>query len=76
MKAVSVNPVAFNRDGTRIVDVVIVADETPAALPDTGETVDGLNADDRFAPMSVLYVVGNADTKVYIANEAGHFVGQ
>lgn len=76
MKAVSVSPVAHRSDGKRVVEAVIVADTTPATLPVTGEHVEGLSANDVFAPMSILYVVANVDNKIYIANESGQFVVQ
>lgn len=76
MKATSVK-VTGNKDQYRIVEVVIVADSTPATLPTTGADVDGLYESDRFAPFSVLYVVDpTAAHQVYIANESGAFVAQ
>ena len=76
MKAVSVKPLYERRDGTRVVDAFIIANETPAALPTTGENIAGLRNTDTFAPFSMIFIVGNADTKLYIANEDGAFVGQ
>lgn len=76
MKAVSVNPVRFNEDGTRVVDALIVADTPPYPLPVNGANVDGLSEKDKFAPFSILYIVGSASNKVYIADESGQFVAQ
>ena len=76
MKAVSVSPVKFNPDGTRVVDAFIVADTTPYPLPVNGENVDGMSEKDTFAPFSVLYIVGNASNKVFIADEKGQCVAQ
>lgn len=65
------------RDGKHLVQAVIVSDDTPAALPVTGENVAGLTADDVFAPFSVLYVVSPAAAhQIYIADESGAFVAQ
>lgn len=63
-------------DGKQIVEAVIVSDDTPAALPTTGDGITGMSPDDCFAPMSVLYVTGDVATKVYITNESGIFVAQ
>ena len=77
MKAVSVTPYAHRADGKRVVSVCIVADSTPATLPTTGAEVEGLTENDIFAPFSILYVVAtDAETKVYLADESGHFVPQ
>lgn len=76
MKAVSVKPVRFKEDGTREVEAIIIADEMPDPLPVTGENVDGLNANDVFAPFSVLFIVGDASSKVCVANESGQFIAQ
>ena len=76
MKATSVKHVGTRPDGSRIVEVLIVSDETPDNLPTTGEGVEGLCNDDTFAPFSMLYVVGDAATKVFIANESGVFIPQ
>lgn len=76
MKAVSVKPAGYRSDGKRIVDALIVANTPPAVLPTSGENVEGLSKDDVFAPFSVIYVTGDASTKVYIANEDGSFIPQ
>lgn len=52
-------------------DVVLVSDNTPSTLPTTGAGIDGLEATDRFAPLSVLFVVNGG--AVYLANESGTF---
>lgn len=77
MKAVSIEaagPVSV--DGSIPVRAIIVSDSTPAALPTNGADVVGMSANQVFAPFSMLYVVGDADAKVYIANEQGVFVPQ
>lgn len=77
MKAVSVEPVARRTaDGKTVVRALIVASETPETLPVTGEGVEGMNADQVFAPFSILYVMADADAKVYITDESGAFVAQ
>lgn len=77
MKAVSVEPVARRMtDGKTVVRALIVANKKPATLPETGEGVEGMNAEQVFAPFSILYVTEDADTKVYITNEFGVFVAQ
>lgn len=77
MKAVEVKTIGIREsDGKRIVDVLIVSDDTPSPLPTDGTNVDGLTSEHIFAPFSVLYVVGDADKKVYIANESGTFIPQ
>lgn len=76
MKAISVERVGVNADGTEQVRAFICASATPTVLPTTGSTVDGMNGNQRFAPFSILYVVENADAKVYIADESGAFIAQ
>lgn len=77
MKAVSVEPVAIRKsDRKSIVRALVVASEEPATLPETGEGIEGMNADQVFAPFSILYVTANTDSKVYIADESGVFVAQ
>lgn len=76
MVATTVNLVRTRTDGKRVVQAFIVADDTPATLPTTGENVRGMSADDVFAPFSILYVVSNAETKLYITNESGVFIPQ
>ena len=63
-------------DGRNMVQALIVADGTPSPLPTTGENIIGLGAGDVFAPFSILYVVGSAETKLYITNESGVFIPQ
>ena len=76
MKAISVRVVEVMTN-RRVVEAVIVSDDTPATLPTTGEGIDGLLKTDVFAPFSLLYVVNPAAAhQVYIANESGAFVGQ
>ena len=75
MKVVYCNPVG--RSGTkRVVDVILISDTTPETLPTTGAGIPGLSEDCIFAPFSVLYVVEDAPTKIYVADESGHFVPQ
>lgn len=77
MKAVSVEPVAIRKsDHKSIVRALVVASEEPATLPETGEHIEGMNADQVFAPFSILYVTANTDNKVFIADESGVFVAQ
>lgn len=76
MTAVSTRPIGKREDGKQIIEAVVIADETPAELPITGDGISGMSADDCFAPFSVLYIVGEAESKVYIANESGAFIAQ
>lgn len=76
MVAVNTQTFGMREDGKQIVQAVIIADETPAELPTTGDGIMGMSTDDCFAPMSIIYVTANVDTKVYIANESGVFVAQ
>lgn len=77
MTAICIEPVAFRSiDQKAVVRAVIVADSVPATLPETGENVKGMTAEQVFAPFSVLYVAGAAESKVYIANESGTFIAQ
>lgn len=55
---------------------ILVSDTTPAELPVNGKGIAGMSEEETFAPMSMLYVTGEAATKVYIANEIGVFVAQ
>ena len=63
-------------DGKQIVEAIVVADDTPEALPVTGEGITGMSPDDCFAPMSILFVTADVEHKVYIANESGVFIPQ
>ena len=77
MKAVSVEPVARRTaDGKTVVRALIVTSETPETLPTTGQDIEGMNAEQVFAPFSILYVTADTDEKVYITNESGVFVPQ
>ena len=77
MKAVNVKVLSYDpRSNVRLVEALIVADSPPETLPITGEQVDGLTATDRFAPFSMIFVVGDTDHKLYIANESGVFIPQ
>lgn len=60
--------------GERVMEVVLLSDDTPSTLPKNGKDISGLSATDVFAPMSLLYVANTSD--VYIANESGEFVKQ
>lgn len=76
MKAVTIERVSRDKDGHDIVKALIVSNTAPTVLPTTGANVDGMDENQRFAPMSVIYVVGDAANKVYMANESGVFVAQ
>ena len=76
MVAVGTRAIGKREDGKQIIEAVVVSDETPAELPVTGDGISGMSADDCFAPFSVLYIVGDAENKVYIANESGVFIPQ
>jgi len=76
MIAVAAQPTRTMPDGRREVRVIIVSDTVPLPLPTNGSQVDGLSDDTVFAPFSLLYVVNDAATKVYVANESGVFVAQ
>ena len=75
MTAVSVEHVSYRGDKQEV-QAVILTDNVPAALPTTGADVKGMNANQVFAPFSLLYVIGEAEHKVYITNESGVFVPQ
>lgn len=75
MTAVNVEVKEVSASG-RVVAAVIVSDTVPTALPTTGAGITGLKPTDTFAPFSLLYVTGDADNKVYIANEQGVFIPQ
>ena len=76
MTAVSVSVKGTKPSGDRVVEAVIVSDTAPTALPATGADIVGLRPTDTFAPFSLLYVTGDAENKVYIANEQGVFIPQ
>lgn len=76
MVAVTVNPVGINDADKQVVEALLVADTTPTTLPTTGAGIIGMNANQVFAPFSVLYVVHSAITKLYIADEGGAFIAQ
>jgi hypothetical protein len=76
MVAVNTRAIGKRKDGKQLIEAVVIADETPTELPTTGEGISGMGADDCFAPFSVLYIVGDAENKVYIANESGIFIPQ
>ena len=77
MKAISVEPMSVSADGNTVtVQATIVSNDTPSPLPTTGADVVGMSDNQVFAPFSLLYVVGDADVKVYIANELGVFIPQ
>lgn len=75
MTAVSVEHVSYRGD-KEVVQAVILSDNVPATLPTTGADIKGMNANQVFAPFSLLYVIGEADHKVFITNESGVFVPQ
>lgn len=76
MIAVEVKTVGVRADGKKVVEATIISDTVPSPLPVDGTDVDGLPADCVFAPFSVIYIVGNAARKVYVANESGVFIAQ
>lgn len=76
MIAVNVEVLSKATDGHRIVRAFIISDDAPVTLPTSGKDVGRMKEDDEFAPFSVLYVVGDAEKKLYIANESGEFVAQ
>lgn len=76
MRAVSAERVGARADGTEIIQAIVLSDTVPSPLPLNGADVTGMNANQVFAPFSLLYVVGEADAKVYIANESGTFIPQ
>jgi len=76
MKAISVQLVSRTIDGKEIVRAVIASDDTPAALPTSGATVDGMTENQFFAPMSVICVIADAEPKMYVADEHGTFIAQ
>ena len=76
MKAITAAQKGQTADGRRIMDVFIIANDTPNPLPTNGSNVIGLKDTDLFAPFSMLFVVGEADAKIYIADEDGMFVAQ
>lgn len=75
MTVVSYNPIEI-KDGHNVVECVIVSDTTPDTLPTTGANVKGMKDDDTFAPMSLLYITGDVENKIYLADEDGEFVAQ
>lgn len=76
MIAVSVNVKKITESGARVVEATIVSDAAPKVIPTTGEGIVGLKPTDTFAPFSLLYVVAKTDSKVFVADESGHFIPQ
>ncbi len=76
MIAVSAQFTRTMPDGKREVRVIIVSDTVPLPLPTDGSQVEGLSEDTVFSPFSLLYVVNDAATKVFVTNESGVFVAQ
>lgn len=76
MRAILAKPINIDANGHQVVDAFIVSDTTPLPLPMTGANVDGMSANDVFAPFSILYIVNDADTKLFIADESGAFIAQ
>lgn len=76
MTAVRVTTKQELPNGCRVVEALIVSDTVPDELPVDGKNVIGLSEADVFAPFSLIYVTGEADNKVFIADESGHFVAQ
>lgn len=75
MTAISVIPCG-TAEGKQVVRAVIVANTAPAELPTTGDGIIGMNEDQVFAPMSILYVAGESESKVYVTGESGIFIPQ
>lgn len=77
MKVVSIESVGIRAsDRKEVVRTLIVASEEPATLPVDGTAVEGMSANQVFAPFSILYVTGDTENKVYITDESGVFVAQ
>lgn len=76
MKAINVERIGTRADGKTTVRALILASEEPVTLPETGENIEGMNANQVFAPFSILYVTGSTENKVFITNESGLFVAQ
>lgn len=76
MRAVSVESKGIRADGLEIVQAMLVSDTAPDTLPTTGADVVGMNANQIFAPLSMLYIIADTDPKVYITNESGVFTPQ
>lgn len=76
MRAVSAERKGVKPDGSEVMQVILLSDSVPNPLPTNGANVDGMNASQVFAPFSLLYVVGDAESKVYITNESGAFIPQ
>ena len=74
MVAVNISPYKTDANGNEIVSCTIVADTVPDTLPTTGAGIENLDSHNKFAPMSILYVVGTG--AVYVADESGEFVAQ
>ena len=69
----------YKKGSKNVVDVELVADETPAALPTNPSGIEGFPAQwepnsVQFCGGSILYVVDSG--RVYIANESGEFIKQ
>jgi hypothetical protein len=76
MKAIYTEYISKNADDKEVVRALVLSDTTPAALPTTGAGIDGMNADQVFAPLSMIYVAADVDTKLYLADESGEFIPQ
>ena len=73
----SIEPVTIRAsDHKEVVRALIVASERPATLPESGADVAGMTDQQVFAPLSVLFVVGDSDEKVFVTDESGVFVAQ
>lgn len=77
MKVVSIESVGIRAsDRKEIVRTFIVASKEPATLPVDGTAVEGMNANQVFAPFSILFITDDTENKVYITDESGVFVPQ
>lgn len=76
MIAVSVTPTRKLSNGKQEVRAFIEADNVPSPLPTDGSNVIGMNANEVFAPFSVLFITNASDVKVFITNESGIFIAQ
>lgn len=67
-------PIGYTPEGKLSVRALIFAHAVPDPLPENGADIDGMSANEVFAPLSCLYILGNAPEKCFIADESGHFV--
>lgn len=75
MVAISAENVG-QRDGKQLIRAVLMSNTVPDPLPQTGDGITGMNADQVFAPFSFLFIAGDAEHKVYVTGENGLFIPQ